>query len=238
MPKAAPPPAKAANRLLSALPRREHRLLRPALEPVVLEAEQVLYEPGEPIRHVYFPERGVISVLAIMEDGAGVEAGLVGREGMAGLPLFLGRDTAPFRVVVQVHGTAQRLAAAPFREALRHARRLDELLRRYLDAFLTHLAQSAACNSRHSVEKRCCRWLLLAHDRIGEDEFPLTQKFLAAMLSVRRTGVVEVAGALQRAGLIRYRRGWVTILDRRGLEAASCPCFQVVKERFDRLALA
>ncbi len=235
MAKLSPPPKQAVNHLLAALPRKEYRSLRQGLEEVTLEAEQVLFEPGEPIRHVYFPDRGVVSILAMMEDGAGVEAGLVGREGMVGVPLFLGRDTAPFRVVVQVPGGGQRVEAGLFREALRRGRALDELLRRYLDAFLTHLAQSAACNSRHSVEKRCCRWLLLAHDRVGEDEFPLTQKFLAAMLSVRRTGVAEVAGALQRAGLIRYRRGWMTILNRKALEKAACPCFQVVKERFDRL---
>jgi CRP-like cAMP-binding protein len=235
MPKSPAPPGPAANRLLAALPRQEYRSLRPDLEPVTLEAEQVLFEPGQPIRHVYFPERGLVSVLALMEDGAGIEAGLVGREGMAGVPLFLGRDTAPFRVVVQVPGSAQRLEAGPFRAALRRGRGLDERLRSYVDAFLTHLAQTAACNSRHSVEKRCCRWLLLYHDRVGEDEFPLTQKYLAAMLSVRRTGVAEVAGALQRAGLIRYRRGWVTVVDRPGLESACCPCFQVIKERFDRL---
>jgi CRP-like cAMP-binding protein len=234
IPKSSSPPA-AANRLLAALPRKEYRSLRPALGPVPLEAEQVLVEPGQPIRHVYFPDRGVVSILALMEDGAGVEAGLVGREGMVGLPLFLGRDTAPFRVIVQVPGTGQRVEAGLYREALRQGRALDELLRGFLDAFLTHLALSAACNSRHSVEKRCCRWLLLAHDRVGEDEFPLTQKFLAAMLSVRRTGVAEVAGGLQRAGLIRYRRGWMTILDRQALEEAACPCFQVVKDRFDRI---
>jgi CRP-like cAMP-binding protein len=234
MPKSSPP-APAANRLLAALPRREYQSLLPHLEAVTLEGEQVLYEPGEPIRSVYFPDRGVVSILARMEDGAGIEAGLVGREGMVGLPLFLGRDTAPFQAVVQVPGTGRRLEARPFRQAMKRARVLDGLLRRYLDAFLTHLAQAAACNSRHSVEQRCCRWLLLAHDRVGEDEFPLTQKFLAAMLSVRRTGVAEVAGRLQRAGLIRYCRGRVTVLNRRGLEAASCPCFRVIKERFDRI---
>jgi CRP-like cAMP-binding protein len=225
----------AANCLLAALPRNEYRALRPALREVVLDAERVLYEPNKPIHHIYFIDEGLVSLVALMEDGSRVEAGLVGREGVVGVPVFLGARRSPFQAIVQVPGAARRLAVEDFAEAVARGKTLDVLLRRYLDAFLTHVAQSAVCNGHHSVEQRCCRWLLLAHDRLGRDEFPLTQKFMAAMLSVRRTGVAEVAGALQRAGLIRYTRGRITILDRKALEKASCPCFRIIKAGFDRI---
>jgi CRP-like cAMP-binding protein len=155
---------------------------------------------------------------------------------MVGIPLFLGRETAPFRAVVQIPAEARRMEAAAFKAELKRGTALTGLLTRYVATLLTHVGQSAACNSHHSVEKRCCRWLLLARDRLAADEFPLTHRFLAAMLGVRRTGVTEVAGTLQRRGLIRYRRGRVSILDPEGLEAASCPCYRVIKAEFDSLA--
>jgi CRP-like cAMP-binding protein len=228
-------PAAPANGLLAALPRRDCSRLLPRLALVPLEHATVLYEAGKPIRHVYFPESGLVSLIAPMEDGALAEAGMVGREGMVGLPVFLGTDSSAFRAVVQVPGEAWRLEAGAFRALARRGRALNDLLRRYLHAFVTHLGQCSACNSHHSVEQRCCRWLLLVHTRIEADEFPLTHEFLAAMLGVRRTGVTEVAGNLQRAGLIRYSRGRVTILDREGLEATSCPCYRVIEAEFAAL---
>jgi CRP-like cAMP-binding protein len=225
-----------ANQLLAALPRREYRRLLTRLTPVPLEHAATLYEAGEEIRYVHFPESGLVSLVAPMPDGAVAEAGIVGREGMVGMPVFLGRNTSSFRAVVQVPGEAHRLDAGALRAEVKRVRALADLLHHYLHAFVTHLGQSSACNSRHSVEQRCCRWLLLAHSRLGMDEFPLTHGFLAAMLGVRRTGVTEVAGNLQRAGLIRYSRGRVTIRDRKGLEAASCPCFRVIEEEFAALA--
>jgi CRP-like cAMP-binding protein len=225
-------PAAPANCLLAALPRREQGRLLPRLAFVPLETAAVLYAPGEAIRHVYFPDSGLVSLVAPMPNGALAEAGMVGREGMVGLPVFLGTDASAFRAVVQVPGDAWRLEADTFRAAVRRSPALQDLLHRYLHALLTHLGQSSACNSHHSVEQRCCRWLLLAQTWLGEDEFPLTHGFLAAMLGVRRTGVTEVAGNLQRAGLIRYSRGWITVVDRPGLEATSCTCFRIIEAEF------
>jgi CRP-like cAMP-binding protein len=225
-----PPPA---NRLLGALPRRDYYRMVPRLAEEALEHAEVLLEPGEAIRSVYFPESGIVSLVALMKNGGMAEAGMVGREGLVGLPIVLGTGTSPFRAVVQVPGTARRMDAGTFRAELKRGRALNAVLHRYLHAVVTHLAQSSACNSHHSVEQRCCRWLLLAHNRLGTEEFPLTHEFLAAMLGVRRTGVTEVAGRLQRDGLIRYSRGRVRILDRDGLEAAACECFGVIQTAFD-----
>jgi CRP-like cAMP-binding protein len=233
MAKTALSPAPVANRLLAALPRREFTRLLRRLALVPLGQGEVLYEAGEPIPFVYFPESGLVSIVAPMGDGAIAETGMVGKEGMVGIPLFLGKQRAPFRAVVQIPAEARRMAAAAFKAEVKRGTPLTNLLTRYLASFLAHVGQSAACNSHHSVEKRCCRWLLLARDRLGRDEFPLTHEFLAAMLGVRRTGVTEVAGALQRRGLIRYGRGRLAILDPQGLEAASCPCYRVIKAEFD-----
>jgi CRP-like cAMP-binding protein len=233
MPRSNPRAARPSNRLLGTLPRREYQALLPFLAEEELEHAAVLYEPGEAIRFVYFLESGLVSLVAVMRNGALAEAGIVGREGMVGLPVFLGAGASPFRAVVQVPGTAWRMEADAFRDHVKRRRTLGAALHRYTQAFLTHLGQSSACNSHHSVEQRCCRWLLLAQERLGTREIPLTHEFLAAMLGVRRTGVTEVAGNLQRAGLIRYRRGRVEVLDREGLEAASCECFRVIQAAFD-----
>ena len=235
MPRSDPRAARPANGLLGALPRGEYRALQPLLAEEALEHAAVLFEPGEAIRSVYFPESGLVSLVAVMRNGAMAEAGIVGREGLVGLPVFLGSGASPFRAVVQVPGKARRMEAGAFRAELRRRRTLGPVLHRYTHAFLTHLGQSSACNSHHSVEQRCCRWLLLAQERQGTGEIPLTHEFLAAMLGVRRTGVTEVAGNLQRAGLIRYSRGRVEVLDREGLEAASCECFRVIQAAFDGL---
>ena len=233
MPKPDSRGARPANRLLGALPRREYQRLLPRLAEEELEHAEVLFEPGEAIRYVYFPESGIVSLVALMRNGSMAEAGMVGREGVVGLQVFLGTGTSPFRAVVQAPGTARKIEAGAFRTEVKRARTLARVLHRYTHAFLTHLGQSSACNSHHSVEQRCCRWLLLAHNRLGADEFPLTHEFLAAMLGVRRTGVTEVAGNLQRAGLIRYTRGRIQILDREGLEAAACECFRVIQTAYD-----
>jgi CRP-like cAMP-binding protein len=225
--------ASPRNRLLAALPARDYKRLAVYLTVVPLEQGAVLHEPGEVIQHTYFPESGLVSFLALMEEGVTVESGMVGYEGFVGHPVLLEGQYSPFRAVVQIAGAARRIEVAALREELSPRGPLTRLLARYLCAFLTQLGQTAACNCRHTVVKRCCRWLLEAHDRIGADEFPLTHEFLAAMLSVRRTGVTEVAGALQRAGLIRYRRGRVAILDRPGLEETACCCYRVIRHADD-----
>jgi CRP-like cAMP-binding protein len=226
-----PPP----NRLLAALPPREYGRLRPHLEPVPLVGRDVLHQPHQPIRHVHFPTRGAVSVLTPLADGKDIEVGLVGPEGVLGLPVVLGAGSSVSRCVVQVPGEALRLGAADFHRHVPRHGRLHALLLRYAHAFLVQVSQSVACNARHSVGRRLCRWLLMAHRRAGSDRFQLTHEFLAAILGVRRASVTEVAQRLQRAGLIRYARGQVAVLDRAGLEAAACECYHVVQRELDRV---
>jgi CRP-like cAMP-binding protein len=202
------------------------------LEPATLNHGEVLFDAGKPIRSVYFPDGGLVSVLVPLEDGRVAEVAVVGREGVVGLPAFLGADTHPHRAVVQAPGTALRLPAAALRTAARSSAALNELLLRYADAFLVQVSQSAVCNCLHSVPKRCSRWLLMAQDRVGSDRLPFTLKFLALMLTVRQASVSEATSALERAGLIRYRRGDLRILDRAGLEAASCGCYRLIEDYF------
>ena len=223
------------NRLLAALPKEEYERLLPNLESVSLEFKQVLYQPDELINHVYFPVNGVISLLTIMEDGNIVEVGTVGYEGLAGLPIFLGADRTPGQAISQIPGDAMKMRADVFKREVTPGSPLYNLLQRYTQALLNLLAQSAACNRLHSIEQRCCRWLLMTQDRVGSDQFVLTQEFLAQMLGVRRASVNEVATTIQKAGLIRYSRGKMTICDRLGLEATACECYQVVKQELDRL---
>jgi CRP-like cAMP-binding protein len=221
--------------LLATLHPAWQRRLLPDLELVPLAQKAVLHEPGQPLGHVYFPVSGVISMVAVMATGGRIEVGLVGHEGLAGLPVFLGEETTPSRYVVQVPGQALRMRAQAFRARAAGDGPLHRLLLRYTGAFLTQLAQSVACNGLHSVEQRCCRWLLMTHVRARRDRFPLTHEFLAGMLGVRRASVSEVARGLQRAGLIRYVRGQLAVLDRAGLAAAACECHRVVQSHFDRL---
>jgi CRP-like cAMP-binding protein len=222
------------NRLLRALPRKEFESLRPDLERVELAPEQVLYEPNEYAPYVYFPEAAAVSLGTVMADGTAVEAALVGRDGVVGLPLFIGARTAASRALVQIPGVARRIEAGALQAALRHALWLRALLRRYKVALLDLTAQSAACNALHSAEQRCARWLLMAHDRVGADEFPLTQKALSRMLARREAIVSRAVGALERVGLIRHHRGSVAVLDRTGLEAAACECYHAGRASFDR----
>jgi len=223
------------NRLLTALPPEDLARLRPRLEPVELPLRHTLHAPDEPIGAVHFPETGWVSMLATLDDGDAAEVGVVGREGMVGLPLLFGTDRAPVEAMCQAGGTALRLGAGAFRNALERGPALRALLLRYAMAFNTQVAQTAACNGRHPVEQRLARWMLMAHDRSEGDEFPMTHEFLSLMLGVRRAGVTVAAGALQKAGLIRYGNGRMAIADRPGLEAAACDCHGTVRREFERL---
>lgn len=223
------------NRLLALLRRHDYERLRPHLEPVSLSYRQSLYATEKPLKFVYFIETGVASLVNTMRNGDASEVGTVGNEGLVGLPLILDDDRAPTSVYIQVPGTGLRIKAAQFRKELARSATLRTVTNRYVHAFFNQVAQSAACNQYHSLAQRCSRWLLMTHDRMESDEFLLTQEFLAMMLGVQRTGVTSAAGALQKAGLIRYRRGVVSVLDRRGLERGACECYGISKREFDRL---
>jgi CRP-like cAMP-binding protein len=223
------------NRLLAVLPRDEHERLRPHLVKVPLPLKEILYEANGPIPHVFFPLNGVVSLVILMESGFTLEVGTIGNEGMVGTPVFLGSESSPTRAISQVPGEALRLETKVFQKEMRRRGPLYGLVQRYTQAMINQISQSTVCNRRHSVEKRMCRWLLMSHDRVGADEFPLTQEFLAQMLGVRRPTVSAVAGILQKAGLLTYHRGRLTILDRKGLEAVSCECYRVVRDELDRL---
>lgn len=222
------------NQILAKLGRDEFERLRPELEEVSLRFKQKLYEQDEPIEWVYFPESGVISLVKILDEGGPIETGTIGNEGMAGLSVFLGLELAPVRAVCQVPGRARRLKAEVLVAERERCGRLPDLLLRYIGAIVAMLTQSVACNRVHPVKERLCRWLLMTHDRVGADEFPLTQEFLAQMLGVRRPTVNIAGTALQRARLIRYSRGKITIVDRNGLEDASCECYAEIRRQFAR----
>ena len=225
----------ADNRLLAALPVDDLDRLRPNLEFVPLAFRQALHEPGGPIRFVYFPTAGLASLVAMMANGASVEVGMIGKEGVVGVSIVLGDDVSPHRAFVQVPGAAFRLEAGRLRSAFERSAAVRSLLLRYVRMMLRHISQSAACNRVHSLEPRCARWLLTTRDLVEADEFPLTHEFLALMLGVRRAGVSIAAQALQEAGLIRYRHGRMAILDPAGLEAAACECYRSLKDEADRL---
>ena len=226
---------KRTNRLLSLLSDDDYELLRGDLSQVPLEYKKSLYEASLPIEHVYFPINGVASLVITMADGASAEVGTIGSEGMVGLPICLGDREAPSSVYVQVPGTALRLDAGVFRKEFERSGTLHQTIVRYAHAFFNQVAQSAACAHLHQVEQRCCRWLLMTRDRMPSGEFLLTHEFLGMMLAVRRTTVTDVMGGLQKAGLIRYRRGHVTILDQEGLRQRACECYEISKREFDRL---
>jgi len=222
-----------ANRLLAALPRKEYQRLLTLLEPVPLSFGDVLYETGKPIRDVYFPGDSLVSLLTAVEGHMALETGLVGREGMLGIPLALGIIKSPARAVVLGTGTALRMTSAHFRSEHGKHGPLHRELNRYIHERLVQITQTAACNRFHPVEGRLARWLLMTRDRMGTNHFRLTQELLGNMLGVLRVAVTKAAGALQRRKLISYRRGNISILDQRGLEAASCRCYRVVKDRHD-----
>lgn len=228
-------PKPADNKLLAALPSRERDRLLPHLEPVSLHFEEVLYEPDGPIRHVYFPISGMISLVLTLEDRLVAQVGRVGNEGMVGLPIFLSVPTSHARAFVEIPGDALRVKASIFRQELRREGALSGLLLRYTQALMRHSQRLTACSTWHTVEQRLCRWLLAAHDRVRAEQFEVTQEFLSQMLGAHRQSVTLAAGNLQKAGLIRYSRGKLTILDRQGLEAAACDCYRAVKEIYERL---
>ena len=223
------------NRLLGALPHGELASLLPHLELIQLEHHDTFFGPEKPIEFVFFPETAVVSLVNTFEDGGTVEVGTAGCEGMVGLPVFLGDPTSAVSVFTQIPGTAARMNAATFARLAGAPGALHGMMLRYTQAFLTQVSQTAACNAAHLVEQRCARWLLLTHDRVEGDDFPLTHEFLALMLSVRRAGVTLAMRALQDAGLVRYTRGRVAIVDRARLEDASCECYRVVSAHFARL---
>jgi CRP-like cAMP-binding protein len=233
-----PPEPRSRNRLLAALPADEYQRLRPMLAIIPLTFKQTLHKHGEKVSHVYFPGGGVCSMTSAMEDGRMVEVATVGNEGLIGIAAFFGDELPSGDAMVQVPvagGEAEVMTVGNFRREMERRGPLFELVRRYSIALTTLIMQSAACNSLHSAEQRCARWLLMTHDRINGDDFSLTQEFLAVMLGVRRSTVTVIAGALHEARLIEYSHKHIRVIDRKGLEAASCECYRVVHAQFRRL---
>lgn len=227
------------NHLLQLLGRDapdELEALRSALEPVESARGDVVYEPGEPVAYVHFPRTSVASIVKIMDDGRRIEVGTTGCEGLVGLPVFFGAESAPFQCFYQVPGSGWRIEASAFRDAVRSGPTLDRIVCRYAQYLYDQAGQSVACGQLHAVTERCARWLLMTHDRVGRmDRFPLTHEFLSIMLAVRRASVSVSAEELQRAGLIGYSRGRITVVDRDGLEAASCECYHADRRDYERL---
>jgi CRP-like cAMP-binding protein len=223
------------NHLLAALPESDYVALLPDLERAPMPLGQVLYEPGVQMRHVFFPTSAIVSLLYVMEDGASAEIAVVGNEGMVGISLFMGGETTPSRAVVQSAGHGFRLRGQLMKNDFERGGFMQHLLLRYTQALLTQMAQTAVCNRHHTLDQQLCRWLLLSLDRLPSNELVMTQELIANMLGVRREGVTEAAGKLQRAGLIAYSRGRITVLDRKGLEGRVCECYAVVKAEEDRL---
>jgi CRP-like cAMP-binding protein len=215
------------------LPVKEYRRLLPELKRTTLTFGDVLYDPGDRIRHVYFPNNSIVSLLSAVGDRSTLEVGMVGNEGMTGLPIFMGVDVSTTRALVQGSGSAMKMTSAAMRQEAGRLGSLHRLLHRYSHSLLTQISQSSACNRFHTVDARLARWLLMTGDRLGEDEFRLTQDFMSNMLGVRREGVNKAAGALQTRKLIRYSRGNLVILNRAGLEAASCACYATIKAESD-----
>ena len=222
--------APAANSMLAALPRKQYQRLLTGLESVALTFGEVLHEPGERIQHVYFPSDSLVSLLTVVEGHLALEVGMVGSEGMVGVPLYLGTNVSPVRALVQGAGAAMRMKSARFSEEIRKSPQLQQEVARYTRALLAQITQTAACNRFHVVEARLARWLLMTRDRVRTDEFRLTHAFLGHMLGVRRVGVTTAARALQKRKLIAYSRGKISILDHRRLERAACSCYKLVKD--------
>jgi CRP-like cAMP-binding protein len=223
------------NHLLAALSAEEYERLVPNLELVPMPLGHVLYESGSELRSVYFPTTAIVSLLYVMLDGASAEIAVVGNEGLIGVALFMGGETMPNRAVVQSAGHAYRLNGQLLKEEFNRSDGLQHLLLRYTQALLTQMAQTAVCNRHHTLDQQLCRWLLLSLDRLPSDELVMTQELIANMLGVRREGVTEAAGNLQKSGLIKYSRGHITVLDRVGLEERVCECYAVVRREFERL---
>ncbi|MBA2350801.1 MAG: Crp/Fnr family transcriptional regulator [Pseudomonadota bacterium] len=229
------PPQSPSNHLLAALPENVFRRLEPSLEPVDFKLGDVIYEPGAKLQHVYFPVTCIISLLYTMENGVSAEIGVVGNEGLVGLALYMGGDTMPNRAIIQSAGSALRLPAKALQDEFKRGGEMQIALLRFTQALITQMSQTAVCNQLHTLDEQLCRWLLLSHDRLQNDELVMTQELMANMLGVRREGVTLAAGRLQSAGLIRYNRGRVNINNRTGLEEAVCECYRVVKLEYERL---
>lgn len=227
-----------SNGLLAALPREEYERLSPYLELVPLAPGKTLCHAGAVVRHAYFPRSGMVSLLSTTEDGRSIEVGVIGNEGMTGVPIILRSNVAPYQVMVQLEGNALRIKADALTGEFNRGGKLQDLLMRYSHSLLVQVAQSAACNRFHTFEERLCRWLLVCRDRVNTDTLHLTQEFLSYMLGAPRTSVTMVAGALQQEGLIKYSRGRITILNRGGLEAASCECYRRVREGISTFLVA
>lgn len=223
------------NRFLLTLPQPVLQHLWPSLEPVSLAPKQLIYHAEEPVNHLYFVERGLVSLIKVMRDGRSVEIGVVGVEGVTGSGSLFGMNSAYLESVVQIPGSALRISRGVLLAEMAKSKALTEHMQRYAYFSVSAIAQTAACNRLHSLAERCCRWLLIAHDSAFSDEFPITQEFLATMLGVRRTAVSITANSFQKAGLISYKRGLVTIMDRPGLEAAACECYENNCRQFDKL---
>jgi CRP-like cAMP-binding protein len=226
---------RTGNRVLASIPPKAREHLRAQLEPVTLAFGEVLYEPGKTIRHVYFPVNCLISLLTAVDKRRTLEVGMVGNEGMAGMPFILGMGISGVRAIVQGAGNAFRMASDRFRVEFDRNPPLQQALYRYTYALMAQVSQTAACNRFHEAEARLARWLLMTRDRVESDQFPLTHEFLAHMLGLRREGVTEAAATLKRRKLINYRRGDIEILDVKGLKSASCSCYQIVKTVYDRV---
>jgi CRP-like cAMP-binding protein len=223
------------NHLLGAIPEKEWERFAPNLSPMVLDLGDVLYESGTSQPYVFFPTNAIVSLLYVMENGSSAEIAIVGNEGLVGISLFMGGATTPSRAVVQSAGQGFRMKAEFVRDEFTHAGPVQQLFLRYTQALLTQMGQTAVCNRHHSVDQQLCRWLLMSLDRLQSNELTMTQELIANMLGVRREGVTEAAGKLQRAGVIRYNRGRITVLDRPSLERLSCECYEVVRKEFARL---
>jgi CRP-like cAMP-binding protein len=223
------------NRILATLSDEEYERLKPHMEIVLLEPKQILTESNEPIEHIYFPRSGVMSLMTVLENGTAIEMATIGNEGMTGIPVFLGANSTPTQTFSQVPGDAVKIPSDAFRREIDRGGTLHDMSQRYTMVVFNQIAQTAACNAAHPIEQRCARWLLMTHDRAAEDEYYLTQEFLAQMLGVRRATVNKVATALQDDGLIRYNRGTMAIVDRKGLEASACECYRLVRDTFDQL---
>ena len=223
------------NQLLAALPLEDQERLRVGLEPVELPLGLVIFESGTKLRHLYFPSSGIVSLLYAMENGASTEIAVIGSEGAVGIALFMGGDSTPSRAVVQSAGRGHRLNAAAVKAEFDRGGPLQHVLLRYTQALIAQMTQTAVCNRHHSVDQQLCRWLLLSLDRLPSNKLAMTQELIANMLGVRREGVTEAAGRLQDAGLIRYSRGHITVLDRPKLEKRVCECYEVVRKEMERL---
>jgi CRP-like cAMP-binding protein len=236
MPSTVPPAGlPRQNKLLAAVPDDDWVRIQPHLNPVLMRLGEAVYESGAQLDHVYFPITSIVSLLYVMADGASAEIAVVGNDGLVGIALFMGGETTPSRAVVQSQGWAYRLKGQILKDEFGRGGAMQHLLLRYTQALLTQMAQTAVCNRHHSIDQQLCRWLLLSLDRLPSDDLAMTQELIANMLGVRREGVTEAAGKLQSAGLIRYSRGHIAVIDRPGLEARCCECYGVVKRESDRL---